>query len=78
MCEEERIFSKIFNMFVWTSDYQKSLAHTDFNIMFVDKWTSANESLEYWWEWGGGTEVNSFEQVSCMAIRCYYRGSRVP
>ena len=27
---------------------------------------------------GGGTEVNRFEQFSCMAIRCYYRGSRVP
>ena len=45
MCEEERIFSKIFNMFVWTSGFQKSLAHTDFN-MFVDEWTSANESPE--------------------------------
>ena len=43
MCEEERIFSKIFNMFVQTSGFQKSLAHTDFN-MFVDDWTSANES----------------------------------
>ena len=43
MCEEERIFSKNFNMFVWTSGCQKSLAHTDFN-MFVDEWTSANES----------------------------------
>ena len=43
MCEEERILSKIFNMFVWTSGFQKSLAHTDFN-MFVDDWTSANES----------------------------------
>ena len=30
-------------MFVWTSGFQKSLAHTDFN-MFVDEWTSANES----------------------------------
>ena len=43
MCQEERIFSKIFNMFVWMSGFQKSLAHTDFN-MFVDQWTSANES----------------------------------
>ena len=43
MCEEERIFSKFFNMFVWTSGFQKSLAHTDFN-MCVDKWTSANKS----------------------------------
>ena len=43
MCEEERTFSKIFNMFVWTSGFQKSLAHTDYN-MFVDEWTSANES----------------------------------
>ena len=39
MCEEERIFSKFFNMFVWTSGFQKSLAHTDFN-MSVDEWTS--------------------------------------
>ena len=30
-------------MFVWTSGFQKSLAHTDFN-MFVDEWTRANES----------------------------------
>ena len=30
-------------MFVWTSGFQKSLAHTDFD-MFVDEWTSANES----------------------------------
>ena len=30
-------------MFVWMSGFQKSLAHTDFN-MFVDEWTSANES----------------------------------
>ena len=30
-------------MFVWTSGFQKSLAHTDFN-MFVDERTSANES----------------------------------
>ena len=31
------------DMFVWTSGFQKSLAHTDFN-MFVDEGTSANES----------------------------------
>ena len=37
MCEEERIFSKIFNMFVWMSGFQKSRAHTDFN-MFVDEY----------------------------------------
>ena len=43
MCEKEGIFSKFFDMFVWTSGFQKSLAHTDFN-MFVDEWTSANES----------------------------------
>ena len=36
-------FQKNFDMFVWTSGFQKSLAHTDFN-MFVDEWTSANES----------------------------------
>ena len=29
-------------MFVWTSGFQKSLAHTDFNM--VVEWTSANES----------------------------------
>ena len=46
MCEKEGIFSKIFDMFVWTSGFQKSLAHTDFN-MFVDEWTSANESPVY-------------------------------
>ena len=32
-------------MFVWTSGFKKSLAHTDFN-MFVDEWTSANENPE--------------------------------
>ena len=36
MCEEERIFSKFFNMLAWMSGFQKSLAHTDFN-MFVDE-----------------------------------------
>ena len=35
--------SKNFDMFVWTSGFQKSLAHTDFN-MFVDEWMRANES----------------------------------
>ena len=30
-------------MFVCTSGFQKSLAHTDFN-MFMDEWTSANKS----------------------------------
>ena len=30
-------------MFVWTSGFQKSLAQTEFN-MFLDEWTSANES----------------------------------
>ena len=30
-------------MFVWMSAFQKSLAHTDFN-MFVDEWTGANEN----------------------------------
>ena len=43
MYEEERIFFKNFNMFVWTSGFQKSLVRTDFD-MFVDEWTSANES----------------------------------
>ena len=33
-------------MFVWTSGFQSSLAHTDFN-MFVDEWTSANESPDF-------------------------------
>ena len=38
MCEKKGIdlFSKILNMFVWTSGFQKSLSHTDFN-MFVDQ-----------------------------------------
>ena len=31
-------------MFVWMSGFQNPLAHTHFN-MFVNKWTSANESL---------------------------------
>ena len=31
------------DMFVWTSDFHNPLAHTHFN-MFVDEWTSANES----------------------------------
>ena len=43
MCEKEGIFSKSFDMFVWTSGFQKSLAYTDFN-MFVDEWTSVNKS----------------------------------
>ena len=30
-------------MFVWMSGFQNLLEHTDFN-MFVDDWTSANES----------------------------------
>ena len=30
-------------MFVWTSGFHTPLVHTDFN-MFVDMWTSANES----------------------------------
>ena len=38
-------------MFVWMSGFQKSLANTDFN-MFVDEWTSANESHEH------GTETH--------------------
>ena len=53
-------------MFVWTSGFQKSHAHTDFN-MFVDEWRSANESpcinqltdkMSTWLiqlgKWGGG------------------------
>ena len=31
------------DMFVWMSGFPNPLAHTHFN-MFVDKWTSANES----------------------------------
>ena len=31
------------NRFVWTSGFHNPLIHTDFN-MFVDEWTSANES----------------------------------
>ena len=34
------------DMFVWTSGFHNPLAHTHFN-MFVDEWTSANESPEY-------------------------------
>ena len=30
-------------MFVWMNGFQNPLAHTHFN-MFVDEWTSANES----------------------------------
>ena len=36
MCEKEGIFSKSFDMFVWTIGFQKSLAQTDYN-MFVDE-----------------------------------------
>ena len=36
MREKKGIFAKIFDMFMWTSGCQKSLAHTDFN-MFVDE-----------------------------------------
>ena len=32
-------------MFAWTSGFHNPLAHTHFNI-FVDEWTSANESPE--------------------------------
>ena len=32
-------------MVVWTSGFHNPLIHTDFN-MFVDEWTSANESPE--------------------------------
>ena len=41
--KRKEYFPNFFNMFVWTSGFQKLLAHTDFN-MFVDEWTSANES----------------------------------
>ena len=34
---------KNLNLFVWTSGFHNPLVHTDFN-MFVDEWTSANES----------------------------------
>ena len=33
-------------MFVWTSGFHNPLAHTDFN-MFVDEWTSANDSPDF-------------------------------
>ena len=39
---KENWSSRIY-MFVWTSGFQNPLAHTHFN-MFVDEWTSANES----------------------------------
>ena len=32
-------------MFVWTSGFHNPFAHTHFN-MFVDEWTSVNESPE--------------------------------
>ena len=35
MCVKEGMFSKIFGIFVWMNGFQKSLAHTDYN-MFVD------------------------------------------
>ena len=65
ICEEERIFSKIFNMFVWTSGFQKLLALTDFN-MFVDEWTSANESLA-WGYWPGSDYNENWGQVTFSA-----------
>ena len=37
------VFSNCFDMLVWMSAFQKSLAHTDFN-MFVDEWMCADES----------------------------------
>ena len=33
-------------MFVWTCGFHNPLAHTHFN-MFVDEWTSANESPDF-------------------------------
>ena len=36
MCEKGGIFSKSFDIFVWTSGFLKSLAHTDFN-KFLDE-----------------------------------------
>ena len=41
--KRKEYFPKFLNLFVWMSGFQKSLAHTDVN-MFVDEWTSANES----------------------------------
>ena len=43
ICEKGRNIFQNFDMFVWTSGFQKSLAQTEFN-MFLDEWTSANES----------------------------------
>ena len=48
-------------MFVWTSGFQKLLALTDFN-MFVDEWTSANESLA-WGYWPGSDYNENWGQV---------------
>ena len=53
---------KIFDMFVWMSGFQKSLHHTDFN-MFVDEWTSANESPVF------GKMICMFSQIN-QSIQC--------
>ena len=37
------------DMFVWTSGFHNPLIHTDFN-MFMDEWTSANESPGFVYE----------------------------
>ena len=44
--QKGRNIFKFFDMFVWMSGYQKSLAHTDFN-MFVDMFVG-----------GGGLKVD--------------------
>ena len=40
---KEFLVPRNLDMFVWMSGFHNPLAHTNFN-MFVDEWTSANES----------------------------------
>ena len=47
--EAKNLVLRNLDMFVWMSSFHNPLIHTDFN-MFVDEWTSANESpaWQYW------------------------------
>ena len=40
---QKKLDQRNLNLFVWMSGFHNPLIHTDFN-MFVDEWTSANES----------------------------------
>ena len=40
---KKNLIPRNLNMFAWTSGFHNPLGHTHFN-MFVDEWTSANES----------------------------------